>query len=88
MSTTTKVLTFPREGRPLVKRTLAAGGYEADFYYDTSTAIPIYHYIITKKDCGDILAWGQEYTAADAERAALDFMHDLYQRSQGQAATG
>ncbi len=76
----------PPKRAKVIKRTLAAGGFEADFYYDTSPAIPIYHYIITKKGSTDILAWGQEYTAAEAERAAMDFMHDLYQRSLG--ATG
>ncbi len=72
----------------LVKRTLTSGGYETDFYTDTTTDPPIFHYIITRKGDADILAWGQERTAYDAERAALDCMHDLYQRSLGASAAG
>jgi hypothetical protein len=83
------VLKFRPKRKPLVKRTLISGGYEADLYADLSSPdSPIYHYIITQQGCADILAWGQERTSYDAERAAMDCMHDLYQRSLGASATG
>lgn len=88
------VLEFrPLEFRPkrniVVKRTLSSGGFEADIYLDCSTDSPIYHYIVTQKDSARILAWGQEKTAYDAERGAMDTMHELYQRNlAASGATG
>ncbi|HUS18247.1 MAG TPA: hypothetical protein VMZ25_01230 [Terriglobales bacterium] len=64
-----------------MKRTLESGGYEADLYLDTSVSPPIYHFLVTQKDSSTILAWGQEKTAHDAERAAMECMHDFYQRT-------
>jgi hypothetical protein len=72
----------------VIKRTLASGGYEADFYTDTTVEPPIVHYIITKNGETDILAMGQERSVQAAEQVALDFMHDLYQRSLEAGATG
>lgn len=72
----------------MVKRTLSSGGYEAEFFSDRGSDAAVVHYVVTKKGSSDILAWGQEKTAKDAERAALDCMHDLYQRAIGHAATG
>jgi hypothetical protein len=83
-----KILTFLRRSKSVVKRTLSSGGYEADFYTDTTVTPPIVHFIITKKGDADILAWGQERSIGDAEKAALDCMHDLYQRSLGASAAG
>lgn len=72
----------------MVKRTLMSGGYEAEFFADNNSAPPVIHYIITLKSSADILAWGQEKSAKDAEKAALDCMHDLYERALGRAAAG
>jgi hypothetical protein len=65
----------------VVKRTIESGGYEAEFYTDTSIQPPIYHYIITRIDGRDILGMGQERSFPEAERAARECMHDLYQSS-------
>ena len=72
----------------MVKRTLSSGGYEAEFYTDTSVEPPIIHFIVTKKGDTDILAWGQERSINEAERGALEAMHDLYQRGLSASATG
>ena len=65
----------------MVKRTLASGGYEAEFFTDQWADPPLVHYIVTKKGETDILAWGQESTMHDAERVAMECMHDLYKRN-------
>jgi hypothetical protein len=83
-----RILEFRRKRKKVIKRTLASGGYEADFYADTTSNPPIYHYIVTKRGDADILAWGQERSAHAAERAAMDCMHDLYQRSSAARAAG
>lgn len=69
----------------MVKRTLSSGGYESEFFTDQHSNPPVVHYIVTRKGETDILAWGQERTMQDAERAAMDCMHDLYKRH---SATG
>lgn len=70
----------------MVKRTLSSGGFESEFFVENDADPPVIHYIVTKKGSADILAWGQEKSPQDAERAALDAMHDLYQRVVGRAA--
>lgn len=64
----------------MVKRTLASGSYEAEFFTDQWADPPLVHYIVTRRGETDILAWGQERTMSDAERAAMDCMRDLHKR--------
>jgi hypothetical protein len=63
-----------------VKRTLAAGGFEADFYLDKTQEVAMYHYIVTRKGMAEIFAWGRESSMADAERSARLAMDSLHAR--------
>ena len=60
-----------------VKRTLALGGFEADFFLDKRAGATMYHYVVTRKGMADILAWGRESSMGDAERAARNAMDSL-----------
>jgi hypothetical protein len=69
------------EAKTLVKRTLALGDFLAELYVDNKSDPPLYHYIITRKDSADIIAWGQEATSEIAEREALDKIASLSHRA-------
>ena len=77
-----KLVKLPKaEAKTLVKRTLTIGDFLAELYVDTKSNPPLYHYIVTRKDSADIIAWGQEASAEIAERAALDQIDSLNARA-------
>ena len=81
-----KILEFPRaEEKPVVKRTLSHGDYEAEFYVDPKLNPPIYHFIVTRRGAAEIVMWGQELTMTAAEHSALDWMYEMTQRSKAAA---
>ena len=83
MSKQPKIAILPKSGgQTLVKRTLTVGDYLAELYADSRTNPPLYHYIVTPKDSADIVAWGQETSAANAERAAMDFIYGLNRQAK------
>jgi capsule polysaccharide export protein KpsC/LpsZ len=65
----------------VIKRTLAVGDYLAELYVDTRSVPPLYHYIVTSKNSAAILGWGQERSAENAERSALEKIADLNEKS-------
>lgn len=80
MSSKSKLIDFPARKKPLVRRTLSSGGYEAEFFTDPSADFPVVHYVVSRKGEAEILAWGQESSMEAAQRAAMDAMHDMYKR--------
>jgi hypothetical protein len=71
----------------VVRRTLYAHGYEAQLFRDSrQLEFQFFHYIVTRARSCDILAWGQEKTEEDAERAALEYIQELHRRAAGQGA--
>ncbi|HUQ49910.1 MAG TPA: hypothetical protein VM056_04270 [Terriglobales bacterium] len=75
-----KLIPFPSGRQNLVKRTMACGGFEADFFVDTKCQAALYHFIITRKGMAEIVAWGQERSMEEAERAALNAMDYISDR--------
>lgn len=58
-----------------MKKTVQFDGYEAQLYMDaTTTKRAVYYFIVTRKGDSEILAMGQEDSAADAQREAMDRM--------------
>ena len=81
-----KILEFPKgEERPMVKRTLSHGEYEAEFYVDPKLNPAVYHFVITRRGAAEIIIWGQEQSMSDAERSALDWMYEMTANSRAAA---
>ena len=73
-----RVPSFPRKaGKRVVKTTLGHGVYSAELFFDPKTDPPIYHYIVTRKDSAEILAWGQALSKAEAELLAMETMQEM-----------
>jgi hypothetical protein len=80
---------FPGSGRKsLVKTTLQRGGFTAELYLDRKSSPPIYHYVVTRKDSAEIIAWGQVLSKAEAEAQALETMDELAKGLRRSASTG
>ena len=81
-----KILEFPKgEEKPVVKRTLSHGEYEAEFYVDPKLNPPVHHFVITRRGAAEIIIWGQEHSMSDAERSALDWMCEMAANSKAAA---
>jgi hypothetical protein len=70
----------------MVKRTIAIGDHIADLYCQSNGDPQLFHYIITRQNSAEILAWGQEYSAEAAERAALERVSALSLQSGSKSA--
>ena len=81
-----KILEFPKgEEKPMVKRTLSHGEYEAELYVDPKLNPPVYHFVITRRGAAEIIIWGQERSMAEAGCSALDWMYEMTANSRAAA---
>lgn len=79
-----KILDFSTGAKAVVpgsKKSLEAHGFRADFFTNDSSGSPVYHYVVIRVGSLEILGWGQERSAEEAERAALDCMTTLGRRA-------
>lgn len=58
----------------MVTRTFRVGNYQADLYVDAKAAPPLCHFVVTRQDSPEIVAWGQERSLEAAEQSARDAM--------------
>ena len=73
-----KIARFPStEGKLVVRTSLERGDYAGEVFRDQSIDPPIYHYIVTRRGSADILAMGQELSAAAAKQEALFVIYEL-----------
>jgi hypothetical protein len=72
------ILGFDRRDKKLVKRTLYSQGFAAQLFRDPGEQeYRFFHYIVTRAQSTEILAWGQEFTEEAAEAAALNCIQEL-----------
>ena len=63
-----------------LKTQLNREGYIAEIVFGRASGL--YHYVITKEDSPEILAWGQENTAKAAQKSIGDFIYFEKQRKK------
>ncbi len=67
------------------RRLLEAHGFRAQIFIDDHVDPAIHHYVVTRRDSVEILGWGQERSAEEAETAARNCIEELSRR---QSAAG
>lgn len=79
---TAKILNIRAGANKVVgKRTLEANGFIAELFVNDEANPPVHHYVVTRKGSVEILGWGQERSADEADRAAQNCMTALSRRS-------
>lgn len=77
----TQVLEFRPKAKKPSKRMLHANGFLAEFFVNEKVTPAIHHYVVMRKESVEILGWGQERSAEEAERQARECMESLSRRT-------
>jgi len=75
----------PSEGTRVDFR-ITRGGFVADLVMDRHTDPPIWHCVIQRNGCPEIVYWAQEPTLRHAQIAAEDKLRDLVKRKREKKA--
>ena len=78
----TKILEIHPGAKPVVTRkTVEVDNFRAEFFVNNQIDPPVYHFVVMRKGSVEILAWGQERSEIEAERAARQCIDNLSRRT-------
>ena len=78
---TSKILHIRTGAKRVTRKTVEAKNFLAELFVNDKIDPPVYHYVVMRKGSVEILGWGQEPSAKEAERAARNCIESLSRKT-------